>query len=284
MIAVPLALLAAASNALASVLQRRAARSAPDESAFRLRLLLGLIRRPVWLGGIGALIAGFLLQAAALSSGGLALVQPLLIAELPLTMIFLSWSSRVGIQRRTWVAVALTTAGLAAFLSAAAPTAGRQLPGAAQWIMAAVVTAGAVAGLIVAARVLRGPLRAAVLGVCAGVGFAFTATFMTAVTRIAQHGLVSVFASWQLYAMIAAGFGSLFLLQNALQSGTLVAAQPALTISDPVASILYGTTMFGESVRSGMWVILEAAGVALIVYGTVRLAQSAVLREHLETS
>lgn len=284
MIAVPLALLAAASNALASVLQRRAARAAPDESAFRLRLLLNLARRPVWLGGIAALTAGFVFQAVALSSGGLALVQPLLVAELPLTMLFLSWSSRIGVERRTWVSVAVTTAGLAAFLAAAAPTAGRGMPGGAEWIVAAVVTSGAVAGLVGAAHFLHDAFRAAVLGVSAGIGFAFTATFMTAVTRVAEHGLLSVFGSWQLYAMIAAGLGSLFLLQNALQSGTLVAAQPALTISDPVASILYGTTMFGESVRSGVWIILEAAGIVLIVYGTVRLAQSAVLREHMEAA
>jgi hypothetical protein len=80
MIAVLFALLAAAGNALAPVLQRRAARSAPEEFAFRPVLLWRLIRRPVWLGGIGAVIAGFLLQALALPDGGLALVQPLLVA------------------------------------------------------------------------------------------------------------------------------------------------------------------------------------------------------------
>lgn len=180
MISVLFALLAAASNALASVLQRRAARSAPEEFAFRPALLWSLIRRPVWLGGIGALIAGFLLQASALANGGLALVQPLLVAEF-------------------------------------------------------------------------------------------------------GEGMTTLLSSWQPYAMVVAGIGSVFLLQNALQSGTLVAAQPALTICDPVASVLYGITMFGERVRSGIWLVLEVAGFALILYGSMRLSRSRPIQMQAET-
>ncbi|MEV4327486.1 hypothetical protein AB0J37_35055 [Microbispora rosea] len=110
MIAVVLALLAAAANAVASVLQRRAARRAPADEAFRPGLIWDLVRRPTWLGGIGALIAGFLLQAAALTSGGLALVQPLLVAELPITMLVAGWMFRVRVTPRTWLAVGALTA------------------------------------------------------------------------------------------------------------------------------------------------------------------------------
>ncbi|GAA0354855.1 DMT family transporter [Actinoallomurus spadix] len=284
MIAVVCALLAAASNALASVLQRRAARSAPDEFAFRPALLWALIRRPVWLGGIGALIAGFLLQALALSNGGLALVQPLLVAELPLTMIFLACLSRVHLDRRTWLAVGAMTAGLAAFLGAASPAPGRRSPSVLIWVIAAIVTVGTIVGIAVLSRSTSGAGRAALLGVTAGIGFAFTATFMKATTNLADKGMPVLLTSWEPYAMIAAGFGSLFLLQNALQSGTLVAAQPALTISDPVASVLYGIMLFGESVRSGAWVVAEAAGFALIFYGTLRLSQSPIVQTQAETA
>ncbi|MCO5992953.1 DMT family transporter [Actinoallomurus rhizosphaericola] len=284
MIAVLFALLAAASNALASVLQRRAARSEPDEVAFRPALLWALVRRPVWLGGIGALIAGFLLQALALSNGGLALVQPLLIAELPLTMIFLARLSGVHLERGVWVAVGAMTAGLAAFLGAASPAPGRRAPSVLIWVIAAIVTVGAIVGIALLSRSASGAARAALLGATAGVGFAFTATFMKATTNLVDKGMLVLLTSWEPYAMIVAGFGSLFLLQNALQSGTLVAAQPALTISDPVASILYGVTMFGESVRSGPWVIAEVAGFALIFYGTLRLSQSHLVQTQAETA
>lgn len=280
--AILFALLAAASNALASVLQRRAARSAPEEFAFRPALLWSLLRRPVWLGGIGALIAGFLLQATALSNGGLALVQPLLIAELPFTMILLARLSRIRLDRRAWVAVGAMTIGLGGFLGAASPTQGRRMPDTPEWLVAGMVTILLILGLVFVSRLLAGAPRAAILGVAAGTGFAFTATFMKATMNVVEKGIPAAVTSWEPYAMIAAGAGSVFLLQNALQSGTLVAAQPALTICDPVASVLYGTAMFGEGIRSGPWVIAEAAGFALIFYGTVQLSRSGPIQMQAE--
>ncbi|RCG29952.1 hypothetical protein DQ384_17475 [Sphaerisporangium album] len=276
-----LAVCAAASNALASVLQRRAARTVPEQKAFRLSLFLALIRHPVWLAGIGALIAGFAFQAAALSVGALALVQPTLVVELPFTMLLISWMFGIKLDRRSWAAVGVMTAGLVTFLASAAPGPGRHPPTSALWLMAGVATVGTVIGLVIVARLfLIGAGRAAVLGVAAGIGFAFTATFMKESTSIFESEPGALATSWQLYAMVLAGLCSLFLLQNALQSGPLVAAQPALTISDPVAGILYGTTLFGEYVRTGPWIILEAAGIGMIIYGSFLLSKSPPIRAH----
>lgn len=283
MIAIPFALLAAASNALASVLQRRAVRSAPDELVLRPALLLSLIRSRVWLAGIGALIGGFLLQVLALSNGGLALVQPLLAAELPLTMILLAWLFHIRLDRRAWVAIGAMTAGLAGFLAAASPAPGRHMPGTLDWVGAGIVTVAVITGLVFFSRLVCGPPRAALLGVAAGIGFAFTATFIKATTKLFDKGIAELLTSWEPYAMVGAGLISLLLLQNALQSGTLVAAQPALTISDPVASILYGVTMLGERVRSGPWIIIEVVGFALIFYGSIRLSQSRPIQMQAET-
>ncbi|MEV7965976.1 DMT family transporter [Sphaerisporangium sp. NPDC088356] len=274
MISVVLALLAAAGNATASVLQRRAARSVPKDKAFRPALVLALVRDPVWLGGIAALVGGFLFQAAALSVGALALVQPVLVIELPFTMVLLSWMFGVKLDRRSWLAVGTVTVGVSVFLVSAAPGPGRQTPTSAEWVMATVVTIGTVIGLVMVARLFTGAGRAAALGVATGVGFAFTATFIKESTSVFQRDPAALPASWQLYAMVVAGLCSLFLLQNALHSGPLVAAQPALTVSDPVAGILYGTTMFGEHVRTGHWILLEATGITLIIYGSFRLAKS----------
>jgi drug/metabolite transporter (DMT)-like permease len=279
MIAAALAVLAAACNALASVLQRRAARTAPEDQAFRLGLILYLIRRPAWLGGIGALIGGFVFQAAALSFGGLALVQPVLVVELPFTMVFVRWFLPVRTDHRPWLAIGMLTAGLATFLLAASPSAGHESTGRLDLLIAVVVTAGLITGLLVAAQVVPGAGRAAVLGASAGLGFSFTAALMKqAVIELADEP-AALLTTWPLYGMVAAGLISLFLLQNALQSGTLVAVQPALTISDPIASIGYGVGLFGETIRLGGWVPVELAGLGLIVYGSLRLAQSPALRQ-----
>ena len=278
MIAVVLAVLAAASNALASVLQRRAARTAPPDQAFRLGLIAYLIRRPAWLGGIGALIGGFLFQAAALSFGGLSLVQPILVVELPFTMMFIGSLLRVRVDQRSWLAVGVLTAGLVILLLAAGPSEGQRVPSRMEWAVATLVTLGILAGLLTAALVTTGAARAGILGVSAGLGFSFTAALMKeSVTELAGRPS-TVLTTWPVYGMVVAGLVSLFLLQNAFQSGPLVAVQPALTVSDPVASIGYGVGLFGETIRLGFWSVLELMAIGLIVYGSARLAQSAPLR------
>jgi drug/metabolite transporter (DMT)-like permease len=280
--AAALAVLAAAANALASVLQRRAARTAPADQAFRFGLIAYLVRRPAWLGGIAALIVGFLLQATALRFGELSLVQPILVVELPFTLMFIGWLLGVRPDRESWAAVGLLTVGLVIFLQAAGPGEGHLHPDPGDWAIATLVTLGIIAGLLLAAWPATGTPRAVVLGVSAGLGFSYTAALMKqTVHELDRENLLT---TWSAYAMVFAGLVSLFLLQNALQSGTLVAVQPALTVSDPVASIAYGVGLFGESIRLGFWSVLELLGVGLIAYGSVRLARTPPLRRHRDLS
>lgn len=280
-LAVACALLAAASNAMASVLQRRVARDSPPERSRGLALIPRLIRRPRWLAGIGCLTAGFLLQATALSFGGLALVQPLLAAELPLTLVLAAAVSRAALDRGGWVAVALVTAGLALLLAGAAPMPGKREPDGRAWLIAVAASVALIGALALAGARRRGGTRAGLLGVASGLGFALTAAFMTTVARRFGSGPAKVFESWQVYAMVAAGVCSLLLLQFALQSGSLAIAQPALTITDPVASVVLGVALFGDHIRLGGWIVAEVGGVALIVLGTARLAASHAWRAHL---
>jgi hypothetical protein len=88
-----LAVLAAGSNALGTVLQRRAALTVPVSTSLRLGLILDLLRRPVWLAGIAGVTASAILQALALASGSLAMVQPVFILELPLALVIGARSS-----------------------------------------------------------------------------------------------------------------------------------------------------------------------------------------------
>jgi hypothetical protein len=59
------ALCAALSNSVATVLQRKAALSVPRSDGLRAGLMLDLLRRPVWLAGILAVIAAAVCQALA---------------------------------------------------------------------------------------------------------------------------------------------------------------------------------------------------------------------------
>ena len=89
------------------------------------------------------------------------------------------------------------------------------------------------------------------------------------------QGAAAFFSTWQLYATAAAGVGALFLLQNALQAGTLVAVQPPLTLGDALISAAYGVAVFGEDVQTGGWLlVIEIAAVIAITLGCIQLSRS----------
>jgi len=92
-------------------------------------------------------------------------------------------------------------------------------------------------------------------------------------------GVVEFFTSWHIYAVAVAGVGSLFLLQNALQAGSLVASQPMLTVGDALISIAYGVTLFSEVLRDGWWLVPQLIALGAIIYGCVQIAKSPLAAE-----
>ena len=113
-VSVLFALLTAACNGTASVLQRMAAQSAPANKALHLSLFGYLIRRKVWLAGIGMVTLAAVCQAAALDTGPVALVQPIFIIELPFTLLVASKLMHRRLPATTWWAVGLVTVSLVA--------------------------------------------------------------------------------------------------------------------------------------------------------------------------
>ncbi|MFB7665800.1 DMT family transporter [Kitasatospora sp. NPDC056138] len=269
------ALGAALSNAVATVLQRLAALSVPRSDRFRLGLMLDLARRPVWLGGILAVIAAAVFQATALATGAMTVVQPLFVIELPLALLI---ASRVMHRRLTpwaWVAVGCVVVGLGVAMGAASPSSGLPRAPVERWLPALAGCGGAIVLLsLVALKRPVGRVRAGCLGAAAAIGYALTAALMKSAMHILTYdGVAAFFLAWQTYAFAAAGAGALFLLQNAMQSGPLVASQPALTLGDALVSLALGVTLYDERVRGGWWLVPELLGVALIAVGAVTLAR-----------
>lgn len=274
MVSVVFALLTALCNGMASVLQRRAASTAPDDKALHLSLLSYLVRHKVWLAGVGMTIAAALCQATALATGPVALVQPIFIIELPFTLLVSSRLARKQLPRLTWGAVAVVTISLGAGLAAAAPSGGADTAPTSTWIPVLIVTACFEAVLIAVGVQTRGNARAAAFALAAACGYALTAALMKNAMAALDQGVPQFFGSWQLYATAAAGVGSLFLLQNSLQAATLVASQPALTLGDALISVAYGVTIFGEVLRTGWWLAAEIAAVLAIGFGCIELSRS----------
>jgi drug/metabolite transporter (DMT)-like permease len=285
-----LAVLAACGNASSSVLQRKANKRVPQRDNMSLEQIRLLLHQPVWFGGIAAITAGFLLQAAALGTGDLAVVEPVLVLELPFTLVFASWLFHQRLGLREWLPTAAMTAGLAGLLYLLAPSAGG--PPRLHWYgwLAGVGGNLLLAGVLVlwARRgTLRpghgsapgggGSLKAALLAVAAGSTFGLTAALIKAMTQTLSHGIVDLFTSWPVYAMVAAGGLGMFLTQSALNAGQLIAAQPGLTLSDPLVSVLWGVLAFHERIQQGWYIIGQVACAGVIVAGVVMLARSPVL-------
>ncbi len=275
MVSVLFALLTALCNGTASVLQRMAASTAPATSALHLSLFSYLIRRKVWLAGIGMVILAAVCQATALATGPIALVQPIFIIELPFTLLVASKLMHRKLPRRTWLAVGLVTVSLGAGLAAAAPSGGTTDAPLKVWVTTLIVT-GCFEAIVISIGVrARGNARGAALGLAAACGYALTATLMKTAVAALSRGVVPFFTSWQLYATAVAGVGALFLLQNALQAGSLVAVQPPLTLGDALISVSYGVTVFNETVRTDGWLlVIEIVALIAIAIGIIELSRS----------
>ena len=282
-LAVLLAIAASFCTATASLAQRQGAKSVQTTGGFDARLLLRLVRRPVWLLGIVSMIGGFAFQLTALRYGALALVQPILALELLLVFGFLAFAGRrqLRIRPRDWVGAAAMSAGIALFLRIASPSAGRLHAAGSSWLLAGLVTLGVVlVALAVAFRLDKGSgaassRRAGILGAATGIAWGFVAAVIKELSSHLGQGLGAVFATWSLYVLVVVGAAAMVLATHALAAGPLAASQPGFTILDPLAASLLGVFLFGEHVQTGPWYLTgEVLALALVAGGAAILSRS----------
>jgi drug/metabolite transporter (DMT)-like permease len=272
--------LACGGNATANVLQRKASLSQPQQP-FGPRLLLALLRSPVWLIAFASLVGSFLLQAVALRFGALAAVEPIITLEVPLTLLIASRVFSRPLLRRDWISILVMTAGMAALVSALAPSGGdpSQVDDL-TYLASAAATATGIAALILIARHSSRTWRTACLGAAAGTSFGMTATMIKAtMTELASHGVTGLLSAWQTYVAIIFGIAGLILVQAALHAGPLLAAQPGFTLMDPLVSVLWGVVIYEEVTRTGGWLILAVAGAVAVGAAVFQLAKSPLLQQ-----
>jgi drug/metabolite transporter (DMT)-like permease len=283
--AVLLALSASFFTATSSVCQRLGARQAEEgRSGFDPEILLRLIRRPIWLLGILSMIAGFVLQVAALHYAGLAVVQPVLAFELVLVFAYMRIIGKRSVKRRDWFAVASMTAGLGVFLYSASPTNGHPGASASSWWWAglgvgvAVLIAIAIAYDWGSHRQTSQTRRAVALGVATGISWGFVAAVIRELSSRLDHGLGAVFTNWSPYVLIGTGVMAMVLESNAVSAGSLAASQPGFTITDPLVATLLGIVIFDERIRLGAIELFgELSAAVLVIVGAVVLSHSPIV-------
>jgi len=269
------ALTAAVLYGTGAALQQRQAAAAPSQTAGRPRLLLLLVRRPWWLLGIGVELGGFVAHAVALRTGPLTIVQMLVASSLLFSVATVRlWSGR-RLRWTAWAAVLAVIAGIASFVALARPAGGvPEVPGHAGLAAAGLAICAvpfAAAGLAAA-----GSRRAALLAVAAGLADAGIAVVTMAFSHVVSGGLTGMAGSWATYALMLGGPCSLLLTQTAYQAGRPMITLPVIAVVTPVASLVTGNLLLGESARLG---VLSGAAVALAVLvalaGLVLLARLA---------
>lgn len=280
MVAIVLVVLAAAANAAALVMLRKATEAEVSRPTFSLTLLWFLVRRrPIWTAGIAAQVVGAALLLIALANGALSAVQLVILIELPFTLIGarLALGSRLG--AREWTAIAAMTAGLAIAVSTLSPTGGDPFSiGLTTWLIGLGATVVVMLGVLALARRRAAGARTALFGVAAGLASGLAAVLAKAVAvAAAGGGILTLLTVWQSWALIGAAVASFFLLHNALQAGRLAASQPGITLGNPAIALAWGIGLFHEHIRTGWWLAGTALGGALLAGGVVLLSRSPLL-------
>ena len=283
MTAVLLALAAALCNALTTIFQRLGVESAGDVGSHPLRLMVHVVRRPIWLLGFAAMLGSFVFQAVALNFGALTVVQPIMVTELVFLVVILRVFFDHEIEWRVAVGTVLTVVGLAAFLALSSSQSSSLVPSSGEWVL--VVSAGTAAVVLCAglARFGTRSWRSAWYGAAAAVAFAVAAAFTKTATILLRGGVGSLLTHFEPYGLVAAGLAGLVLTQRAFHAGPITASQATLTTVDPIASILIGVGVFGNELRGGTAALAgDAISLAVMCAGLFVLTNSPLIASSLE--
>lgn len=273
---VVLSVLAALSNATSAVLQRRASGKVSAKHLFKGSFVLEVAQNKLWLAGMGLQVAAFILQAGALHSGSLIVVEPLMTVDLLFLLVILHFKLGVEAGRREWLGVLALCAGLSGLLVVADPRNGQLSFDVGNWtITSAIIVAILLAGAIVTRQQASPRLRAGVAGVAAGASFALTSAFTKLAVAQLNHGFIRFVTTWEVYALMASGAASILMMQSAYSAGPLATSQPAIEITDPAVSTAIGIMLFGDTVNHSVGaLVIEAACAVLLTVGVVAVGGS----------
>ena len=265
--------------AIGFVLQQKAAEQEPPDERLSFRLLGRLLHRPLWLGGIGAMVGGQILGAVALDRGSLALVEPIMATNvlfaLPLSAV---WHRR-RLGAREWVGAVLLIAGLAAFVGAGNPYGGSasRLPWP-NWLIAGGSVVLVVAVAVSLGRRSTSDREATWLAIGAGLLYGLQDALTQRTETGLSSGLVGVLTSWPPYTLVAIAVVALLLSQSAFEAAPLDASLPATTVAEPLTGIAFGVGVYGEHLTlAGPWLAVELAGVVAMIAGVVLVARSPIV-------
>lgn len=275
--AVGYAAVAAICLALASALQHQAA---SGERGYRgaVHLVWRLVQRRRWLIGLAVALAGTLLHAAALRSGALVVVEPVLVMGVAVALPIRALLERTRPSAGQVLAAATMAGGVALFVISAHPSGGQAAPNSAA--AALVIAAGVAAaglGSVIAFRARSGAVAGFALGLAAGILYGVIGGVLKAIVQAvhtALHDPVTILTGWPLWTLAVLGVWAFVIHQRAYAHGPLGVSLPALSVANPLAGMFFGILVFQEIPASGSLALFgEGLGLAVIVVSVMVLAR-----------
>ena len=256
--AASLALGAAFLFAVAATLQQKGALELDGVSLGNPKSLVQLVGRPIWLFGTGALLVGYVLQAAALDRGRLAIIQPLLVTTIVFALPLGWWLTNQHVGRREAIGAAVILIGLAAFTVYGDPAGGKDNASNEAWAISIALLCVICALLLLVGRGGSPTTVAAVYGSVAGVLFGLSAALTKPTVEALHLGVGDMLSHWQCYALAIAGGLGFVLQQVSLGTGRLAPSVATVSVVNPVVGVLLGIFIFDERFSRPAWHVVVA--------------------------
>ena len=260
-----LALGAALTTGLASVLQALAARRAGSSDVGRL------VVSPLYIGGTALDLLGFACIVGALHWLPLFLVQCAAASSVGVTAMAGRRLLGAHVHRRDLAALLGLGAGLVLLASGAKAEAALPIAESQQWWL--VVAAGPVIVIGTMLLRLKGARAGGALAIMAG--FAFAGTGIASRMLSTTHSLAEILDSPATYALVAFGIAGMTLFAAALQRTPVTVATAALFGVETLAASAVGLLVLGDATRHGFEAI-TAVGFVVTLGCAIALALTEV--------
>jgi drug/metabolite transporter (DMT)-like permease len=261
------ALVAACLFGAGSIVQTIAARNVPLSAGASHRLVVGLVRQPIFLASIALNLSGFVFHLIALRTIPLFLAQSGISASLAVTALLAMRVFHDPLRAGDWTAVAAVCLGLG-LLAISAGDVGEVHEGngfaAGVFVALALIAVSAV----VAAR-FHGTGATAALGLLAGFGFAGVSVCARLLPDLEPSTVVESAAT---YALGVSGGLAVLIYSLALQRGSVTGATGPMIVTQTVTPALIGVIWLGDEIRSG-WEVGAIVSFIVTAAGAVALAR-----------
>lgn len=271
-----LALGAAFFFALAATLQQKGALGIGAVSLGSPSSFVQLAQQTFWLVGTGALLVGYALQAAALDRGRLAVIQPLLVMTIVFALPLGYWLTDQLVGRTEVIGACVVVLGLALFTVIGEAAEGRDNAPANEWaIVTALVAVVSVALIVLGGRGSIGR-KASCYGAVAGLLFGLSASLCKpTVESFHDGGLATMLSNWEFYGFALAGILAFVVQQVSLATGRLAASVAAVSVFNPLVSIVIGTILLDERLSEPTWhKVVAYGGLVLALLGAVAISRT----------